>query len=1011
MWRKIPISLIVLIAVTCPAFAQRVPGGGGETDPNKAAFLARLVGRSVAVRVYPKPSDPNGTYALVNVPLANGVVGGSGIKAAYPSISSSSIVAVWGPDQADPVVADSLGRSVWAGLFGSGPWLQLYDLAVERKAFDPWCTVVDARGEPIPRASVAVGVYLDYQRPEVLLGEDRTDDLGRLGRWVPHGTLSVLLKIHHPNYGTAAVEYSRSRDGNEGVYWASLVPLDSEAAASGVQGTVRDQYGNPVEGAIVRCTQLSQPEVGEEYFHGYTNQVATDKEGWFALCAVRLTGELQWKGLPKRWSIYHLGIYPPRGSNLGEVFPYPWISMYAGSRYTYVLAPSDLPRSSHTFSFEYAEGPVPGREQVEKVNLVFLRNGFEWTRFSGPRGYTLPSGVLRAVVERWPGEEFWFQEIPIDANSPNHLVFKSMPAIRYRGRVVDEATGEPMPDVLVAVGRLSERSEGPSLIDELSRQFEAQSAGEPTDQGPPLRYKTHDRVTRSDADGLFEFTFMPGVAKNLDEFTAVAPGRARASVNASSLLPDANGVVELPPIEMPPTAGTGGFAGFVFEDENGPVTDPDRLGDILVEVETPDGKSRAGRFADLGKVPEVIAGVYRAEAIWNDKYYVFEPVDLSGGRPSTVTFRPASITEADVTCTGRVVHARTDEPIPGALVVYNRMPGGGDLSSLTAEQWAAIDALESASDVTDPALAPLLRLLIPSTASVTDAIPQVVRTDAEGRFSLRWRKEPFTRRADCLLAFAKDFMGAQQQLTYLASPDGDPANGTTLHRLEPDANGVVAIRPMKLFPAGTVSFHPVAPNPSNDPETQRLTLTWGLSILSTISPSWVKDMAMPPRDNGGAGVYRPHSIRANMMQSIQVPADMSIALWLDMQCASAVLPIRKDIGCKQGQVVDAGRLEFQPGIDVFIHVVGSAGKGIGAIPVNYEDAYWHAAQCVTDANGFAQATLAPHQSGVFTIRYGGERAWSTLYFFFAIGGQEDAGTTFVLKTPDIVVSSLEASRE
>lgn len=104
---------------------------------------------------------------------------------------------------------------------------------------------------------------------------------------------------------------------------------------------------------------------------------------------------------------------------------------------------------------------------------------------------------------------------------------------------------------------------------------------------------------------------------------------------------------------------------------------------------------------------------------------------------------------------------------------------------------------------------------------------------------------------------------------------GDPASGTTLHRLEADANSVVTIRPMKLFPAGTVSFHPVVPDP----------------------------------------------------------------------------------------------------------------------------------------NGFAQATLAPHQSGVFTIRYGGERAWSTLYFFFTIGGQEDAGTTFVLKTPDIVVSSLEASRE
>lgn len=1006
MWRKTSISAIVCVVLACPTFLHGVSGAeGGGTNLDPSEFTKKLAGRSVTVRVYPSNSAADDSFTLIDIPLTNAAIDAAAVKTAYPSVSWSSVLAVCAPDQADPVVAESLGRSVWVDWYSERLSLSLLDLAMARETIGPSWTVADARGEPIPGA--AVMVYADLggfsdQGTKMLIGEDTTDDLGQLPRWASHGDASFVLKVQHPNYGTAIVEYYSHLDNGAGTWWAALVPRDSEAVARGVQGTIIDENGRPVAGAAVECIDLWQPGTLGMIFHGGgISQALTDAEGEFSLCVPRFTRDYQWDGLPEEGTYYTLKISPPAGSNLGEVFPYGQVGLYTGSRGTFILPPKNLPKSYHSFSFEYAEGAVPTSFPVGEITLVFFRNGFEWLRVGYDQGQYSPSlvpGTLRALIKRWPGEEFQFQDIELTESSPTHLTFKPMPAIRYRGRVVDAAAGTPIPDAFVAVGPVSERWEGPSLIDELSRQHQTQAAGEPTDQGPPLVYKTHDRVTRTDAAGAYEFTFMPGVAPSLEEFTAVVPGRLRVSISASALVPDEEGIVELPPIEVPPAGEVDGFTDLVFEDENGPVSDPDRLKDIMIEVRAPDGRTYAGRHADFQKSHGVVAGTYRAEAIWNETYYTFGPIDVVEGQVSTATFRPASIMPADVTCTGQVVDGFTGEPISGAVVVYNRVPGGGDLSSLTAKQWSAIDALDTAPDVTNPALTPLLTRLLPSTVPVAEGIPQVARTDAEGWFSVRWRQSPFTRRTDCLQAFAKDFLGAQQQITFLSRPMGSPDARPELRRIEPDANGVAAIPSMKLFPAATVLIEPIVPDVGEDEAKPRIDATWVMQ--NVIATDWIDALEVLPADNDGASTYSPPSIPANVQQSIYVPAVIGVYLSLCMQAPDPLPPIRKALTLDQGQVRDLGALEFLPGIEVTARLVDSADNPVAGVCIRYTDENWLSARAATDAAGIIRVRVPAYSGGTFDIHYKYERTSGSALFFYTIGGREDMGVEFVLELSD-----------
>jgi hypothetical protein len=62
-------------------------------------------------------------------------------------------------------------------------------------------------------------------------------------------------------------------------------------------------------------------------------------------------------------------------------------------------------------------------------------------------------------------------------------------------------------------------------------------------------------------------------------------------------------------------------------------------------------------------------GTYAATALWDGKYYIFEPVEVRSDSPAVIVFKPKEIKAGLIVYRGRVIHGVTGSPIAGAIVM------------------------------------------------------------------------------------------------------------------------------------------------------------------------------------------------------------------------------------------------------------------------------------------------------------------------------------------------------
>jgi hypothetical protein len=1023
MWRKMRFLFLVALLPAGLAHGRPLPqadsrsSSGGPPLIRHVEALAREAGvagapalgdRILVMRVYPNAKDDPGRFVKINIRLDGGSIRFSAIQAAYPSIANGTVVLALAGDQSDPDVAAVLERFVYVGTYFPEQHPSLLTIVNNRRNFEPWWTFVDAQGKPIPEASVAISLALGMI--EIPLGKATLDEQGRTPRMLSNG--SFVLRVEHPNCGAATVEYANSREEPSGLYMVPLVPLDSEAVRSSIQGTVVDSDGNAVPNAFVTCGGLIKPDGSNGDLHPrIISHAVTDDKGWFALCMPLVTEKLEWKGLPEPGTAYELGIEPPKSSNLRRPSQHGPLRVLAGTQQTFVLARMDAQEFFHTFSFEYVEGPLTDMEELKSTELILMRDAREWTRLTYEQwkdGCSLPSGTLYANARRW-GEPFRFGPINLTAESSEHLVIKALPPILYRGQVVDEATGVPIPGALALVWYAQNLPDPCSFTEEEWQQLREEAAHQMADDSPQAPYRWRDRTVVADAQGSFEILFRPGWNNELYTFIAMAPGYDRSPPCPGGPWDSPEVVARVFTIRLSPRNATPYCPTFVFEDENGPVTDPNRLQKIRIEY----GNERStvtGWYdqASLKSLP-IHPGIYRADVMWGGKHYVFAPVDLRQARPATIVFRPQKIEEPDVTYAGRVVHGITGAPIAGAVVMYCRLPMGQDASGLTDEQWAAIRALGPQASAADPDLVPLLSTLVGRSSAHGQAMPQSAVTDREGRFTLRCvlnYESPF----DQLLAVAQDCLGTQQQLTLSVPSPQDGSGSRERRRLEPDSNGVVTIPPMKLFPAGTVIIQPVTPDLDHAGQPARLRFHW--IVRGENLPAWVKDLNHMHMENPGASVPAVRELQPNVAQTVYVPAGANLTLALLLLSPRNPWPpvYVRDLTLAPGQILDLGRLEFQPGLEVLVKVLDSRGNPLARMPVYAvdESGLSLSMRQLTDESGSVKVRVPKHSTGKFSVwhfdRQTFERREENVAF--AVGDEEDVGRKFTLSLSDELIEAL-----
>ncbi len=668
MRRLLCIPVIVIQA----AFAFGQAETPTPEDEAQQHLYDALNGHNVQGRLYPDSWSDSEQYTAVSIPVADGVLQLGALKSAYPTISKSAFVLIQGEDQTDKEVARVLNQFIfilYSGFDQKG--YPLTSLIGNYYDYAPSWTFVDAFGRPMAGASI------EAQAEHAIMPYKATlDDKGQAPRRMGR---PFTIKIEHPDYGAAIVEYMDG-DHPSGIYVLPLAPRNSQKLSLFAQGNVVDNNGKPVPDALIECPRLIWSDGNDVYPSVLRSRVVTDANGQFTICSPMMTEELELQGLPPAGTRYYLEIEPPLASNLRQAGKDTPIVIQAGTKQTVVLTAMDAQEYFHTFSFEYAEGPVTSLDELKNIRLTLMRDDRPWRQLRYEQwkdGVALPQGVLQATSARW-GEHFKFADVVLTTDSPTAIVVKAPKPIIYRGRVVDGHTGEPMPGVFVETYRTYSPADPPSQTNDWWRQLRDWAARETAAASPQLLYQDSNRAIVTDANGVFQFTFVSGLgwSSYMSYFSATVSDGRTGRIDSFPMRRGHDGAIDVGTIKLlRPEDKTHQFPTMIFHDEEGPVTDPNRLKAVTIEIRTP-GRTMMGvrPYDEPSEEREFMAGTYYAEAEWDRKLYTFEPVEVND--PSTVfTFRPNRIEKADVIYTGRVVHAITGQPVASVVILRGRDAG------------------------------------------------------------------------------------------------------------------------------------------------------------------------------------------------------------------------------------------------------------------------------------------------------------------------------------------------
>jgi hypothetical protein len=448
----------------------------------------------------------------------------------------------------------------------------------------------------------------------------------------------------------------------------------------------------------------------------------------------------------------------------------------------------------------------------------------------------------------------------------------------------------------------------------------------------------------------------------------------------------------------PPSPEPKAFTGtLIFQDEFGPVTDPQRLRLITLTIFSLTDKSLVGSYPVSWIEPkELPFGIYSATVRWDGKLYVFEPVEVTPESPQIIVFRPAQIKPATKVYYGRVIHGITGAPV--GQVVVMPMPflsSSYDGLKLPPEY---MDQLHDFGPEIDPD-GELLRIL------QQEAGIEIVRTGPDGRYEITLPVPGEVGPPDRIVAVRKDFLGAQQELR-MRLPGVDENGLPRLEDFQVDRLGRVMLPDMKLLPAGTVLIEPNKPGEIPDKADVR----FYYSTAPDDPTPWLKDLWASPQNNKGGSVFRTYELRSNLLQSVYVPAHVTLTLTvqvLDQRCAPVII---EGVRLEQGQVLDLGRVDFTEAIQVAVKVIDSAGNPLESIVVRHLDERggYRGQQVVTEGGGVAFLYVPPHSQGQFAVEFRPAGAQDSIRegIPYQIGGAEDAGREFILLLSDAFVKQL-----
>jgi len=422
------------------------------------------------------------------------------------------------------------------------------------------------------------------------------------------------------------------------------------------------------------------------------------------------------------------------------------------------------------------------------------------------------------------------------------------------------------------------------------------------------------------------------------------------------------------------------FRTFVFEDANGPITEPNVLGKLFLGISPPGKNQLKFGYEDLkdgGKFP---VGRYLA---WIRNFgpggaLEFAPMDVNENSPTQLVFKPKDL-EKQVTYSGRAVYGFTDRPASRVFVVSAEDTGEPDLEGppynsamLTHEQWQRLHALGSYPELNEPALEPLRHMW---------RVHEVVRADERGRFSLSIPKHKVGRYQFHIIE--QGYLHIYHGTVYFKDQDREP----------------IELPTSRLFRAAKVVFE-LSTKCQYRADTELR--DW---IDADNNASWACDF-MWYRSMLGVDIRYPIWCMSENIRAVQIPAGLEIRLRLRHRC-----PVYTDlVKAEPGEEVDLGFIEFEPKMPIYAQVLDPAGKPIEGLSVTHMEAdrdLWWGESEITDTKGFAAFRVPYHYRGRFAVTCGGNfRDSFKESISYQTNGPADANNVYTLQLSDEMLRRL-----
>ncbi len=439
------------------------------------------------------------------------------------------------------------------------------------------------------------------------------------------------------------------------------------------------------------------------------------------------------------------------------------------------------------------------------------------------------------------------------------------------------------------------------------------------------------------------------------------------------------------------SSGPKTFTGtLLFQDEDGVVTDPAKLAQITltIHVTLAGGRWWEHTYSNDSwtTAVELPFGTYSATAEWDGLFYTFGPIEVTADSPERVILTVSEIRSAETTYKGRVIHGVTKEPIAQAFVMQIPRPSKID-TELSEERFLQLFYFGPEAAANDE----LLQFL------EQDIGWRIIRTDDDGCFEITLPTCELDYPITSIIAIREDFLGAELQVRYLQS--------------QADRTGKVPLPDMKLFPAGTVVIDPCVPE-QNQGSMEQVRFLY--ATAADDPTPWLEDLWATAPTNKGRSVFCMFDLPVNQLQSVYVPADVTLTLTMGRHLEEFAPVVIENVHLGQNEVLDLGRVEFARAIQVVARVTDSAGKplegiAIRCLPDGLDTAdRWG----TTDVEGLAHVYVPPHSQGQLAAEYDDDQTGTTVRegIAYQVGGDEDAGKEFVLSLSDEFLKELLESR-